>query len=55
MVARSSVEKAAAHFAEDARLQPRLLEELDGNLAGDDTNILGVGRLEELSEDPILL
>lgn len=43
------------YLSEDSRVQPRLLKELDGDLAGYDSNAVCVGLSEELAVDALLL
>jgi hypothetical protein len=43
------------YFAQDSRRELGTLEELDGDLARDDAELLGVGLLEKKLEDALLL
>ena len=44
-----------AHLSQHARLESALLEELDRDLAGDDSYALRIGGLKELSKESLLI
>jgi hypothetical protein len=43
------------YLSEDARVETRLLEELDSNLSGDDADLVGVGLPEQLTVGTFLI
>jgi hypothetical protein len=43
------------NFSQDARIKPRLVKKLDGHIASNDANTVGVSLTEELAIDPLLL
>jgi len=47
--------RAGTHLSEDSRVESGLVEECNGSITGDDAEVFGVGLLEEIAIDSLLL